>query len=303
MTLTLYADILFMVNFFMNSFILWIVAKLTRRKTKARWVLLGAAVMSLLYTLLIAVETLRFMNVAVSSVIILVVGVFITFHPGQLRDFAKIMAVSYAISFMMGGLGMALMFLTDVPYAVYHIARDWTGFRAAISWQLAFTGMVISYALIKLTLKVIERVGLKRQLICSVTVSICEIKTTFDALVDTGHNLREPLSKAPVIIAEFDEIKTLLPDGIKVLFYEKNENDLTALASDGAFYSRIRLIPFSSLGRTNGMLVGFRPDSVIISAEEEIISDGIIGIYNGKLNNDGGYRGLMSPEIINVGGT
>ena len=62
----------------------------------------------------------------------------------------------------------------------------------------------------------------------------------------------------------------------------------------------IRLIPFSSLGRENGMLVGFKPDSAYITeneAEREI-GNIIVGIYNGRLAGDKSYSALLNPEII-----
>ena len=298
--MTLYADVLFLINLLMNSFVLWITSKLARSKIKARWVLLGAGVMALLYTLLIAVYSLRFINVAVASVAILSVGVAVAFRPAGVRPFFKLMLVAYIISFAMGGLGMALIFLTDLPYAVYHIASDWEGFARTISWQLALAGMVIAYALIKLTLKMIEHHTLKRQMLCNVQVFLGGQDASFEALVDTGHSLKEPLSQSPVIIAEFEHIKAFLPDGLKVLFYENQENDLTGIISsqENTFYKRIRMIPFTSLGRSNGMLIGFRPDKVTLTGSKSPPGDVVIGIYNDRLCHDGRYQGLLSPELV-----
>lgn len=295
---TLYADILFLVNLIMNGFVLWILSKVVRARAKARWLLAGSGVMALLYTLLIVVESLRFINVVVSSVVILCAGVAVAFRPAGWRVFARYMAVAYVISFTVGGLGMALFFLTDIPYALYFIAADWDGFTRTISWQIALIGMVLSYAAIKFGLSMAERFTLKKQMLCSVCISVEGNDCNFDALVDTGHSLKEPLSKSPVIIAEFEHVKPLLPDSLKILFYEKQENDLTVLLAvrDEGFYSRIRMIPFSSLGRNNGMLIGFRPDCVKVEEKEN--PDVVIGIYNDKLCRDGKYRGLMSPELV-----
>jgi len=298
--MTLYADMLFLVNFVMNAFVLWVVSKITRSKKKALRLIIGSVVMSLLYTLLIAVEALRFANVVLSSIVILTVGVLITFRPDRVRVFLKLMLVSYSISFAVGGLGMSLFFLTDIPYAVHFIANDREGFAQAISWQLVLVGAVISYVLIKIGLKVAERHSLKRQMLCNVEIFLGEMGTSFDALVDTGHSLREPLSRSHVIIAEFEHVKDILPDGLKVLFYEKQENNLTDLQTmaDCAFYKRVRMIPFTSIGRTNGMLIGFRPDHVTLEGVQEPAGDIIIGIYNDKLCSDGRYQGLLSPELI-----
>jgi len=283
----------------MNFFVLWVVSKAIRNKRKKRWLVAGAGVMSLMYTLLIAVEALRFVNVVVSSVVILTAGVLLAFRPAGWRAFVKLMLVAYCISFAVGGLGMSLFFLTGLPYALYFIAND-VGFTRAISWQLVLAGMAASYVLIKLGLKILERHNLKRQMLCNVQIFMGEVAATFEALVDTGHSLKDPLSQCPVIIAEFEYIKDFLPDGLKILFYEKRESAAfcTEATEDSTFYKRIRVIPFTSLGRSNGMLIGFRPDSVMVDGAKEPSADAIIGIYNDKLCRDGRYQGLLSPELV-----
>jgi len=293
----LYADMLFLVNLIMNVFVLWVVSKATRNKQKMRWLLAGAGVMSLLHTLLITIEALRFVNVALSSVVILAAGVLLTFRPGGVKTFVKLTLVSYCIAFAVGGLGMSLFFLTGIPYAIYFIAND-VGFAQAISWQLVLAGMAASYVLIKLGLKILERHGLKRQMLCNVQIFVGEVAATFEALVDTGHSLKEPLSQSPVIIAEFEHVKEFLPDGLKILFYEKRESAAfsTDNAEENTFYKRIRMIPFTSLGRNNGMLIGFRPDSVMVEGATK--PSAVIGIYNDKLCHDGRYQGLLSPELV-----
>jgi len=299
MEMTIYADALFLVNFIMNGFVLWVLSKLISTPRKFRWILLGSAVMSLLYTLLIIIEAFRGFNIILSSLFILTVGVLTTFHPKNIKSFLKLIPFAYAISFTVGGLGMALFFLTDIPYAIHYMTADWEGLTRAISWQLVLMGTVISYVFIKILLFFLERLRLKRQMFCIVDVIVGDEKCSFNALVDTGHSLKDPISKTPVIIAEFDLIKNLLPDGIKIIFYEKKEANLVNLLPNHEenFYKRIRLVPFSSLGKSNGILIGFRPDKVHFNDGEKS-SDAIIGIYNEKLSKNGTYSGLLSPELV-----
>jgi len=302
--MTLYADILFAVNFIMNAFVLLLAARICRCPRKKRWTIAGAALMAGLYTVVLALPALRGGNVFAAQVLILAAGVALAYAPRGWKPFAKYMLVCYVISFTVGGLGMALFFLTDLPLAVRYIAADLGAFSRAVSWQVAVTGMVLSYGLIKLGQRVIERRTIKRQLLCNVEIIIDESRVAFDALVDTGHSLREPITRAPVIVAEFDEIAPFLPDGLRQLFCEKRETQWDALApEDGeAFYTRLRLVPFTSLGRANGMLVGFKPDRVTVLPQEKSNTqpreDIIIGIYNDKLTRDGRYRGLIGAELV-----
>ncbi len=57
------------------------------------------------------------------------------------------------------------------------------------------------------------------------------------------------------------------------------------------------MIPFKSLGRANGMLIGFKPDRVAVGADASR-SDVVIGIYNSRLTRDGRYQGLLAPELV-----
>jgi len=297
--MTLYADLLFLINFAMNGFVLWIVAKVLRQKRKARWLILGSVVMALMYTLLLIIEPLRFLNIALASVVILAAGVIVAFYPTGVKHFLRLMLAAYGITFAVGGLGMALFYLTDLPYAIYYIAQDLDGFRRAVSWQLVLVGAVTSYFLIKLTMRLIEHQTIKRQMLMNIMVTMNEKYIYFDALVDTGHSLRDPLSQSPVIVAEFEQVQEFLPEGLKGLFHDRKENNLASVLGDneGPFYQRIRMIPFTSIGKASGMLIGFKPDKVMVGTGTSR-QDVVIGIYNDRLSADGRYQGLVSPEIL-----
>ncbi len=63
---------------------------------------------------------------------------------------------------------------------------------------------------------------------------------------------------------------------------------------------KIRLIPFSSIGKQNGILIGVKVDKMIIDYKEQerLIEDVIIGIYNKKLTKDGKYSALMGLNVL-----
>ena len=63
---------------------------------------------------------------------------------------------------------------------------------------------------------------------------------------------------------------------------------------------RLKVIPFSSLGKQNGMLLGIKAEEVVIKNEEgdETKENMIIGIYNKSLTKRGEYRALLGIELI-----
>jgi len=282
----IYADVVLLINFVMNSFILWAAAKLIRQKPRYLRILAGGLVMALMYVMTIILLPFHWVFSAVSSAAMISAGVFIALRPKSLKSFLVQVFVGFLCSLVLGGLGMMLFYrLANVPLA------------------LLLGCIVIAYVLIKLGIRLIEGITIKKQMLCPVTIYIGEAAMSLQALVDTGHTLHDPLNNAPVIIAEFDSVKELLPDRVRLMFYEQQENDLSGLLSASAgsrFYERIRMIPFVSLGLANGMLVGFRPDRVALTTaqKEWTREDVVIGIYNRKLSGNGQYQGLISPELV-----
>ena len=287
----IYADVVLMVNFFMNSFILWAVAKLCRQKIKYLRLMAGGFLMALLYLFIMIVLPFNRIFSAGASVLILAAGILPALRPSSLKVFLRQIFLGYLCSFTLGGLGMMLFFNTSGHGAT------------RVPWTFLIVCTTGAYVIIKLSLYLLESITLNKQMLCPVTIFVGDKNLSLQVLVDTGHSLHDPLNNAPVIIAEFESVKSLLPDNMRLLFYEEQENNLTNLltvATGNRFYERIRMIPFVSLGLSNGMLVGFRPDRVSLStaSREHIREDVVIGIYNRKLSGDGRYQGLIGPELV-----
>ena len=66
------------------------------------------------------------------------------------------------------------------------------------------------------------------------------------------------------------------------------------------YISKLKVIPFSSLGKQNGMLIGIKPKSAIVIKDENEnkINNVIIGIYNKSLTKRGEYRALIGIELL-----
>jgi len=302
--MVVYADVLFAINLAVDYLILWAVGKLARCKARWRWLLAGAAVMALAYCLVVLVLPFQAYYSLFSSLLMVMAGVTLAFRPHGVKVFLMLVGLCYACALVIGGTGMALYYCTSLPQIIRVLIGGSVG---AFSIWLLLAASAGFFILIKLGQTLVRRHLVQRQLFLPVTV-IWEDKTaSFPALVDTGNSLRDPLSQAPVIIAEFDSVRDFLPENFRRAFAEKQESNLTGLlsgAEDTALYARLRMIPFESLGRRNGILVGFRPDLVEVQVEETkkklIFSHVIVGISPQKLSASGAYHGLISPELAHA---
>ena len=136
-----------------------------------------------------------------------------------------------------------------------------------------------------------------------VVIELQNKRISTKALVDTGNQLKDPLTLKPVMIVEFAVLKKILPPEVVAALGEENEPDLQRIIdslSGSPWASRIRLVPFTSIGKNKGMLVGIRPDEVIVlTADSDVrVKDIIIGIYHRPLSPEGAYRALLHPDVL-----
>lgn len=137
----------------------------------------------------------------------------------------------------------------------------------------------------------------KKDMLCSLKIIINKKSKYIKAIIDTGNFLREPISKLPVVVVEKRALEKVIPEYVldnldKII--DGQEVDLQD------YMAKVRLIPFSSLGKENGMLLGIKADAILVETDEKsiVLSNAIIGIYNGILNKMGKYQALIGLDII-----
>lgn len=296
----IYADVVFFINFIMDFFIFLIVSKLLKKKIIYKRILAGAFTAAVLYCLVIFIPFLRKIYNFFGAVAILMIASLIAFNPKSIKEMVKIVFLSHVSAFSIGGAGIALFYYTDLPKAVGNmISFNIEDFP----FKVLITVTASSYIILKFSMEWLKSIFSKHKEYYSVKISFNSIDVRIRALVDTGNSLKDPLTLSPVIVAEFSAIKKFLPDTIKLIYYEQKEENLTEILNnitDSSISSRIRMIPFSSVGVKNGMLLGFVPDKVEVENDEENLhlKNAVIAIYNYKLSKEGTYQALINPDIF-----
>jgi hypothetical protein len=102
-----------------------------------------------------------------------------------------------------------------------------------------------------------------------------DAQVAFTALVDTGHTLAEPISGLPVIICE--------------------EALAAPLFSSPAADTKIRMVPFTSLGQSAGMLTAVRVSASVNNSPKQ---EYYIAATPQKLCPAGRFRGLAGAMVL-----
>ncbi len=288
-------------NFIINFLILILTNVITKSKVPKRNIILGSIVCSL-YSLVFFSPKLIFLTKFYMKIIISIVIVKLTFNSRNIKKIIYQLIGFYIISFVFAGAIIGISFnFSDISKLLFKKLNIIEIFKSKYVFIGLLIGILASY---KIFTYYHER-SLKEKYIANVTIVYREKEINVRALIDTGNSLVEPFTNKPVFVVEFEEIKEILPIKLNEMFLkEKIGNDLLFLEDvlmDLKDDIPLRLIPFRSIGNSSGLLLGFKPDYLRISlnSEKEILEKNIIvGIYNGELNNDLEYKGLLHYEII-----
>lgn len=285
-------------NFIINFLILYITKSINKRNIKLKRIILGA-IISGLYSLVFFYPKLLFLTKPFMKFIISILIVKFTFNTKGIRLFLYDLIGFYIVSFILAGMILGISFATSSPEFLFKeidLTRVFKFKHIVIGVILA---SIISIKLFNYN----NSKKLKSNYISPVRIFYRGNILSIMALIDTGNSLIEPLSKSPVMIVEYEEIKSILPESIRSVYEDNKKIDyqnLEDILNNSNGKIPLNIIPFKSIGEDSGIILGFKPDYLLINRDNgEMKKDNvIIGIYNGRLSKERNYNGLLNLETI-----
>lgn len=295
--LTIYLDVILLENLCMNYIILFATGLINRVKIKA-WRLFVASLIGGIYSILSFAPVLEIYTNFLFKVILSIVMVYIAFHPQNVKQLFKELIIFYLVSFAFGGCAFALLYFIR-PQDI--LARNGV-LTGTYPIKIALLGGIVGFVIVNIAFKVVKGKLSKKDMFCNVSIFINGKEKEIKAFIDTGNLLKDPISGIPVIVVEVSELEEMIPkeivENLNEILQGKDTKVLTEIPEE--YKLKFRIIPFSSLGKQNGLLLGFIADEVIINLEETKaeLSNIIIGIYEKSLTKNGLYTGLVGIDII-----
>ena len=295
--MTIYIDVVLIENLIMNYIIIYATAiVLKNKKTHLRFFL--ASMLGAIYTIIAYMPILEIYSNIILKILLSIIIVYIAYNPQTVKKMWKDLVIFYLVSFVFGGVAFSLIYIIK-PQEV--LMRNGL-FLGTYPLKTIALGTIVAFVLIILTVKIIKTKISKKDMFCNIEIKINEQIIKTKAMVDTGNLLKEPITNTPVIVVEHTLLYNCMPKEI----LNNTENilggDVEKIPKEirEKYISKLKFIPFSSLGKQNGMLIGIKPDYVEIENEETSIKkeNVIIGIYNKSLTNRGEYRALIGIELL-----
>lgn len=295
--MTIYLDVVLIENLIMNYIILYATGIILKNKIKHLRIILSS-LLGAIYSIVAYTAILKIYSSIILKIILSIIIVYIAYNPQNVKQLWKQILIFYMTSFVFGGAAFALIYIVK-PQEIFMKNGLFLG---TYPLKTILLGSMIAFFLIITSFKIVKTKISKKDMFCIVKAKINNKIIETQVMIDTGNLLKEPITNTPVIVLEHTLLFECIPKEILNNLENILGGDFSKISEDikNEYISKLKLIPFSSLGKQNGMLLGIRPEYIVILNEEseKKIENVIIGIYNKSLTKKGEYRGLIGVELL-----
>ena len=295
--MTIYLDVIFLENIVINYIILYVTGLISKSKIKQKKILLGASI-GAIYSIIYYLLKLKVYSSFIIKIILSIAIIYVVFNSNNFKDLFKLVLLFYLTSFVFGGAAIATIYMVDSQ----NITIQNGVLVGSYTIKTILIGIIVAYFTLVFAFKIMKSKLSKKDLICEIRVTLNNKIIKTKALIDTGNLLKEPITNLPVIVMEHTLLFDVIPKDILNNTEKVLGGDFSKIPDDikDEYSSKLKVIPFSSLGKQNGMLLGIKGEdlNVYLKDETKKIEKVIIGIYNKSLTKRGEYRSLLGLEIL-----
>lgn len=290
-----YIDIIIIENLVMNYIILYATGIISKNKIYYFRILI-ASLIGAIYSISQYISNLNIYSNWILKIILAIIMVFISFNPQNIKKMCKLLILFYLTTFTFGGVATYLIYVLRPENVIIRNGM----FVGTYVLKVIFIGAIIGTIILMISFKIVKNKITKKDMICKVKITLNQKEKILDAIVDTGNMLKEPITGNPVVVVERNVLYDLMPKEILNNTEAILGGDFEKIPENikNEYIPKLKMIPFSSLGKQNGMLIGIKPEKVeVINEQIEKKDNAIIGIYNKSLTKRGEYNALIGIDL------
>lgn len=269
--MTVYADILILVNFTIDYFLLLLTARFLHKKTRVYRLLLGAALGGA-FSMYIFLPQSNFAIQSIVQILMCAALCLATFGFCSIKAFLKSVSVLFCVNFAYSG-AMIAVWLIFKPYGMA-INNSVVYFNISPLFLILFS--VLGYA-ITVVLKSVFEKRFPQSIGCTVTVFCEDRALKLEGIADTGNSLDDVFGMSQIFITDAEIADALIKHG------EQNV--------------RYRAVPCSAVTGTQ-ILDGYRIDraEVLYKNKKYSFKNPVLAISRVPLDD---CKIIVNPEIFN----
>jgi len=296
--MTIYLDIIWLLNFLIDLLLLLLTSFVLKKKTTKTRLFLGAMFASL-YLLFLFYPIVSFMTHPIMKGIYSILIILITFQFQQFRSFVQALLMFYFVNFAVGGglIGLHFFLQVDQSFIQGTFATRGNQFGSPISWLFVIVGFPLMYYYTKNRFDSVETVKIRYEETVDVSIEIDGKVFYLKGFIDSGNQLTDPFTQKPVMILDMTKLTEKLPKDLIFLSKEKPES-FTDIPDQ--YSGRISLVPYRTIGNEQQFLWTIRPDKIIVYEGDKAFdcSKTLIGLSSISLGENGEYECLLHPMMM-----
>lgn len=293
--MTIYIDIIIVENLIMNYIILYATGLISKSPKSYLRMFLASLIGAVYATLEYILKVNIYSNIILKTILSIII-VYIAFNPQDVKKMCKQLVLFYVTTFTFGGIATYLIYVLKPQNIIIKNGM----YVGTYVLKVIFVGAIIGTIILAIAFKMAKNKITKKDMICKVKIKLNGKEETVEAMVDTGNMLKEPITGTPVVVVERTSLYELLPKEILNNTESILGGDFEKIPEEikNEYVPKLKLIPFASLGKQNGMLVGIKPEKIeVINEQTEEEKNAIIGIYNKSLTKKGEYKALIGIDL------
>jgi stage II sporulation protein GA (sporulation sigma-E factor processing peptidase) len=295
--------VVFLLNGLFDFLLLWLTSIIRKQKINV-WRLLIAAVIGGAYATLHLWPKFHLIYSLPAKLITSFIMIWVAFGFLHLFAFLRTLGVFYFVCFLTGGALIALHFFWTGEQQIaggIFFTETAAGWGSPVSWGFTMISFPLIWIYAKLTFGSLEQQRRIASYLLPVRIQIKGEYLECTGLIDTGNQLRDPITRSPVMLVELKQLEEKIPIALIQMVKEKDwENGWGDLPPE--WMVRVKLIPYRVAGSQTDMMITFKPDQVEIWQDDGWNNVGkvLIGIDVGSLSSDGTYQAIIHPSCISV---
>ncbi|MCY0874829.1 MAG: sigma-E processing peptidase SpoIIGA [Firmicutes bacterium] len=276
--MVVYVDLAGMINLLIDSALLILTAALMRERWRWRRVLAAAALGSV-YAVATLFPGTALLRTLLAKWLCSVVMVEMAFATGAWRTLSyrkwlkllRQVAAFYGVTFALGGAVYAIHNLfapASSPFAGLALVDGQVVWWTSVTTLGLVIALPVGLLIIRFAFTQVQKRQHDHARTCHVAIELFGHTVTVRALLDTGNELIDPITRMPVAVVHGEALLDLLPDSLATVL-KSGGDPLQALYDNvdfGDLQSRIAIVPYRGVGGRGGQLLALRPDRVTIAA-------------------------------------
>ena len=296
--LIIYIDLLFLINVVMDFVVLLFMKWLLKENADLVRICLASVLggfggcMAIVWVNMPALCKFLFLYVIVSGTMVV-----IAYGYENLKRFITRILELYCIAFLLGGF-----------FSFIYYGMNLEGFFKEMTSGTVFSNMNAAYLvsgigiiviLYPLFYFVVGKVRGNLTVYQEIEIYMEGRMVSGIGLLDTGNMLTDPMTKEPVLVAEYQWMKELFTKEQEESIHRFLEFMNPEEGGKTDFFKKVKMIPFHSVGNERGLLLAVRVDKIVLGTKnkQKEKKNVLVGIYQGSLSAQNMYQVILHKDL------